>query len=857
MALEVKNVKALGGPAEFQKMVQGLLDKQADAENASNTVDKKVSDSSQEIKALSKKVDKVSDKVDRVSATLSVTARRVDAAAKAAIGAADSVKLVRKSVDASIKSTTAIEKSTGSILSKMSGIDKSISSINRNKEKENISPVQRGVTQLTNPRVDNTTAISEDDKDTKGPSFATKVKNFFGGNTIIIKKLNVIDNKITRLSESITRIMDKMGLDARENELEKIKGISSDKKDTEDKKEKNPSWLKYLLPFAIPMVIAAVKALLKNGGEIFNSIKDALGMGTGGIGGVVLGTYQAVVRTGKEFGQGIKNLAEGGSWKKVPKPEDMPTRDGKKLRIATESELVDKNGKALKGGAKTMRLQALGAVEATSAEGKILAKETSAATKIMRGAGKITGNVAKISGKVLGTIARLTGLRTVLKSIPALATLIAFIDPLLLLLNSGGQLTPEIVKSFGKAIGGLAGGALGSMLGSALGSIIPIAGTLIGGIAGSFMGAKAGEYIGEKIAELMFGIKTPAQVMAEIAADSIKAVKSAGNSILGAVMHPVDTAKAAVSAVKGAAKAVGGFFSGAGAAVSKWWSGGKTENKGVTPGSAKPKTPAKVSGFDDVKAAIKAHEGEELIPYQDGEGKWTVGVGHLIGDGSDTALAASGYQKHVAITKEKSDALFEEDFAKHVKIAQNSPGWDKANMQGKAAMIDMTYNMGAWWTKFTVAAKLLATGNFAAAAENLRGQQKWRSQVGERVDWVADNMAAGGGTNASPDASPDARASTVKTASVSAGGTASAATPKAPAPKAPGAGGGQPAMASATQSNKYPAPAGAASGAAPQQQASASTRSIPSPTAPHAQEDHYAVHFNAGQSGGGNAPSFI
>ena len=182
MALEVKNVKALGGPAEFQKMVQSLLDKQADAENASNTVDKKVSDSSQEIKALSKKVDKVSDKVDRVSATLSVTARRVDAAAKAAIGAADSVKLVRKSVDASIKSTTAIEKSTGSILSKMSGIDKSISSINRNKEKENISPVQRGVTQLTNPRVDNTTAISEDDKDTKGPSFATKVKNFFGGN---------------------------------------------------------------------------------------------------------------------------------------------------------------------------------------------------------------------------------------------------------------------------------------------------------------------------------------------------------------------------------------------------------------------------------------------------------------------------------------------------------------------------------------------------------------------------------------------------------------------------------------------------------------------------------------------------
>jgi GH24 family phage-related lysozyme (muramidase) len=373
--------------------------------------------------------------------------------------------------------------------------------------------------------------------------------------------------------------------------------------------------------------------------------------------------------------------------------------------------------------------------------------------------------------------------------------------------------------------------------------------------------AEAKKYIGEKIAELMFGIKTPAQVMAEIAADSIKAVKSAGNSILGAVMHPVDTAKAAVSAVKGAAKAVGGFFSGAGAAVSKWWSGGKTENKGVTPGSAKPntpgsakpKTPAKVSGFDDVKAAIKAHEGEKLIPYRDGGQKWTVGVGHLIGDGSDTALAASGYQKNVAITKEQSDALFEEDFAKHVKIAQNSPGWDKANMQGKAAMIDMTYNMGAWWTKFTVAAKLLAAGNFAAAAESLRGQQKWRSQVGGRVDWVADNMAAGGGTNASL----DARASTVKTASVSGGGTASAATPKAPAPKAPGAGGGQPAVASATQSNKYPAPAGAASGAAPQQQATASTRSIPSPTAPHAQEDHYAVHFNAGQSGGGNVPSFV
>jgi GH24 family phage-related lysozyme (muramidase) len=169
------------------------------------------------------------------------------------------------------------------------------------------------------------------------------------------------------------------------------------------------------------------------------------------------------------------------------------------------------------------------------------------------------------------------------------------------------------------------------------------------------------------------------------------------------------------------------------------------------PGGAPPKPSAaaaaapKVSGMDDVKKMIKQHEGVRYQAYKDTKGLWTIGVGHLIGDGSDAALEKSGY-KGRTLTEKEVDSLFEEDFAHHVKIAEKTPGWNLANDTGKAAMIDLAFNMGAWWQKFKNTAKSLANGDFAAAADGLTNSA-WFTQVGKRAQTVVAMIKNGSDEN--------------------------------------------------------------------------------------------------------------
>ena len=145
-----------------------------------------------------------------------------------------------------------------------------------------------------------------------------------------------------------------------------------------------------------------------------------------------------------------------------------------------------------------------------------------------------------------------------------------------------------------------------------------------------------------------------------------------------------------------------------------------------------------VAGMDAVKQMIIKHEGLRTRPYQDSLGLWTVGVGHLIGDGKSLP---SDMNREFS-QKEVMD-MFEQDFAKHYSIAQRTPGWDKANEAGKGAMIDLAFNMGQWWNKFPNTAKALAAGDFSGAAAGLR-DSKWFQQVGNRGKEITSLMAQAG-----------------------------------------------------------------------------------------------------------------
>ena len=176
----------------------------------------------------------------------------------------------------------------------------------------------------------------------------------------------------------------------------------------------------------------------------------------------------------------------------------------------------------------------------------------------------------------------------------------------------------------------------------------------------------------------------------------------------------------------------------------------------VSEDPTKDKPVTKVSGEDDIKAMIIEHEGIRYEPYKDSVGLWTIGVGHLIGDGK----SLPDDMNRTFSEKEVMD-MFEEDYAHHKKIASRTPGYDEANYAGKAAMIDLGFNMGQWWPKWPNTSKALKEGDFTSAARGLE-DSKWYRQVGRRAPKIvaliesAGTTAPSGGDIASGSSSIDA-----------------------------------------------------------------------------------------------------
>jgi lysozyme len=193
------------------------------------------------------------------------------------------------------------------------------------------------------------------------------------------------------------------------------------------------------------------------------------------------------------------------------------------------------------------------------------------------------------------------------------------------------------------------------------------------------------------------------------------------------------------------AKAIGAAAPGAPVAAGGADSGGaeKTASAGSTPPPATVKSSgsgSKVSLSEkDVKEMIKRHEGVRNKPYKDSLGLWTVGVGHLIGDGKSLPDAWNR-----TFTDQEVNDLYDKDFDHHQKAAASIPGYDKFNSGGQGALTDLTFNMGPSWIKrFPSTAKSIAKGDGIASAAGLT-DSKWYGQVGSRAPEVVGLMASGG-----------------------------------------------------------------------------------------------------------------
>jgi lysozyme len=135
------------------------------------------------------------------------------------------------------------------------------------------------------------------------------------------------------------------------------------------------------------------------------------------------------------------------------------------------------------------------------------------------------------------------------------------------------------------------------------------------------------------------------------------------------------------------------------------------------------------SGDDKwVMDMIKKHEGFKTKPYKDSLGLWTIGVGHLIGDGKTLPP-----EWNRELSPQEVDTLFAGDFASHKQAATKIPGYDRVNEQGKGALIDLTFNMGnTWYKKWPNFVKNLSSGNTEGAAASLE-DSNWYKQVKSRA----------------------------------------------------------------------------------------------------------------------------
>ena len=95
-----------------------------------------------------------------------------------------------------------------------------------------------------------------------------------------------------------------------------------------------------------------------------------------------------------------------------------------------------------------------------------------------------------------------------------------------------------------------------------------------------------------------------------------------------------------------------------------------------------------------VKAMVRMHEGYKNYVYKDSRGYLTMGTGHRLTDEEKLK-----YKEGDRVDESYLEGLFEKDFIKHYKRARQITGFDSLTNQQKAALIDLTFNMGVNWTK--------------------------------------------------------------------------------------------------------------------------------------------------------------
>ena len=134
-----------------------------------------------------------------------------------------------------------------------------------------------------------------------------------------------------------------------------------------------------------------------------------------------------------------------------------------------------------------------------------------------------------------------------------------------------------------------------------------------------------------------------------------------------------------------------------------------------------------------LKRDLNHDEDRRASAYQDSEGFWTIGVGHLI-----------DARRGGRLPDEIIDALLDYDVkAVMSDLDRALPWWRSLSDNRQLVLANMAFNLGIGrLLTFKKALAAMQRGDFdTAAAEML--DSKWAGQVGDRAQRLADSMRAG------------------------------------------------------------------------------------------------------------------
>lgn len=137
--------------------------------------------------------------------------------------------------------------------------------------------------------------------------------------------------------------------------------------------------------------------------------------------------------------------------------------------------------------------------------------------------------------------------------------------------------------------------------------------------------------------------------------------------------------------------------------------------------------------ISELKKQLRRHEGEVEYAYQDSEGYWTIGVGHLIDK-----------RKGGKLPKHFIDMLLEYDiFEKIDELDKGLPVWRSLDDVRQRVIVDMAFNLGVSGVKaFKRMWIAIEAQNYPLAATEML-DSKWASQVGSRATRLAEMMKTG------------------------------------------------------------------------------------------------------------------